>query len=112
MIKQRYCLKNGRYVRCHDDEPMNQPQCPDRQQKLIKDKLNKLELVLEPGLKKKKCVCKFLKVLGLIILVLSAIAVCLALGVVGNKHHGRHHRGHHDHHRGRHGSEQESEDDF
>ena len=108
MLKQRYCLKKGKYVRCTEEEPMNQQHCPDRQQKLVKDKLNKLELVLEPGLKKGKCVCKFLKVLGIIILVLSAVAIFISLGVVGRRHH--HHHRHH--HRGRYGSEQESEEDF
>lgn len=49
MIKQKYCLKKGKYQRCCDEEPMNQEHCPDRQQKLVKDKLTKLELVLEEG---------------------------------------------------------------
>ena len=104
-------MREGKYERCNDDEQMSPEHCPDRQQKLVHDKLNKLELIIKEGHRSKKCVCKFLKCLGLVILALSAVAIFIRLGVVDGRHRrGRHHRGRH--HGGRHHQGDYTDEDF
>ena len=89
---------------------MNLQNCPERKQKLVRDKLDKLELIVKEGHKSKKCVCKFLKWLGVIILALSAIAIFIRLGASNDRHRRDwHHRDRHHHDRHHHDY---NDDDF